>query len=99
MTGRVCTTRSKRLGLTGEPFLQSIECTRKRGVTVFVGHAPDNTPLEMDARILLYEKSIIGCYYGSAAHSRGLPSADRVIQGWEAEIGRVGFTNLSRLKG
>ena len=54
------------IGLTGEPFLQSIECTRKRGVTVFVGHAPDNTPLDMDARILLYEKSIIGCYYGSA---------------------------------
>ena len=54
------------IGLTGEPFIQSIECTRKRGVTVFVGHAPVNTPLAMDARMLLQEKSIIGCYYGSA---------------------------------
>ena len=54
------------IGLTGEPFLQSIECTRKRGVTVFVGHAPENTPIAMDARMLMHEKSIIGCYYGSA---------------------------------
>ena len=54
------------IGLVSEPFLQSIECTRKRGVTVFVGHAPVNTPIEMDARMLMHEKSIIGCYYGSA---------------------------------
>ncbi len=54
------------IGLTGEPFLQSIMCTRKRGVTVFVGHAPFDTPVPMDARMLMHEKSIIGSYYGTA---------------------------------
>ncbi len=54
------------IGLTGEPFLQSILCTRKRGVTVFVGHAPFNTPVSLDARMLMPEKSIIGSMYGTA---------------------------------
>ncbi len=54
------------IGLTGEPFLQTIQCTRRRGVTVFVGHAPVNTPVEIDARILMLEKSVIGSYYGTA---------------------------------
>ena len=54
------------IGLTGTPFLQTIQCTRSRGVTVFVGHAPVNTPVEIDARILMYEKSVIGSFYGTA---------------------------------
>ena len=45
------------IGLTGEPFRQAIECTRKRGVTVFVGHAPHNTPVDFDARMLMPEKT------------------------------------------
>ena len=33
------------IGLIGETFRQAILCTRSRGVTVFVGHAPENTSL------------------------------------------------------
>ena len=54
------------IGLTGKPFLQTIQCTRRRGMTVFIGHAPVNTPVEIDARILMLEKSVIGSYYGTA---------------------------------
>lgn len=54
------------IGLAAEPFLQAIQCTRKRGVTVFVGHAPFHTPIQMDARILMPEKMVIGSMYGTA---------------------------------
>jgi S-(hydroxymethyl)glutathione dehydrogenase / alcohol dehydrogenase len=54
------------IGLTPEPFIQSIECTRKRGLTVYVGHAPFNTPVTIDARILMPEKMVMGSMYGTA---------------------------------
>ncbi len=54
------------IGLTSEPFVQSVLCTRKRGVTVWVGHAPVNTPVTLDARMLMPEKSIIASMYGTA---------------------------------
>ena len=54
------------IGLVPGPFLQTIQCTRKRGVTVWVGHAPLNTPVTIDARILMQEKTVIGSMYGSA---------------------------------
>ncbi len=53
------------IGLAPEPFKQAILCTRRRGVTVFVGHAPDNTPVDFDAKILAPEKMVIGSLYGS----------------------------------
>jgi Zn-dependent alcohol dehydrogenase len=53
------------IGLVGEPFRQAIECTRKRGVTVFVGHAPHKTPVDFDARMLMPEKMVIGSMYGT----------------------------------
>ncbi len=53
------------IGLVPEPFKQTIVCTRRRGVTVFVGHAPDNTPVDFDAKILGPEKMVIGSLYGS----------------------------------
>jgi S-(hydroxymethyl)glutathione dehydrogenase / alcohol dehydrogenase len=61
------------IGLTGEPFRQAIECTRKRGVTVFVGHAPHNTPVAFDARMLMPEKSVIGSMYGTARPHVDIP--------------------------
>jgi S-(hydroxymethyl)glutathione dehydrogenase/alcohol dehydrogenase len=61
------------IGLTGEPFRQAIECTRKRGVTVFVGHAPHNTPVDFDARMLMPEKSVIGSMYGTARPHVDIP--------------------------
>ena len=54
------------IGLVPEPFLQSILCTRRRGVTVWVGHAPERTPVTIDARDLMQEKMVIGSMYGSA---------------------------------
>jgi S-(hydroxymethyl)glutathione dehydrogenase/alcohol dehydrogenase len=53
------------IGLVGEPFRQAIECTRKRGVTVFVGHAPHKTSVDFDARMLMPEKMVIGSMYGT----------------------------------
>ncbi len=53
------------IGLVSDPFKQSILCTRKRGVTVYVGHAPTDTPVDFDARILFWEKTVIGSFYGS----------------------------------
>src|SRR5579864_5859885 len=54
------------IGLVPEPFVQSVLCTRKRGVTTWVGHAPLNTPVTIDARALMPEKTIRASMYGSA---------------------------------
>jgi S-(hydroxymethyl)glutathione dehydrogenase/alcohol dehydrogenase len=54
------------IGLVEAPFLQSIQCTRKRGLTVWVGHAPLNTNVNIDARTLMQEKMVMGSFYGSA---------------------------------
>lgn len=54
------------IGLVDKPFVQSILCTRKRGLIVWVGHAPMNTPVTIDARALMSEKMVIGSMYGSA---------------------------------
>ena len=48
------------IGLVEAPFVQSIRCTRRRGITVWVGHAPSNTRVTIDARDLFYEKTVIG---------------------------------------
>jgi S-(hydroxymethyl)glutathione dehydrogenase / alcohol dehydrogenase len=61
------------IGLTGEPFRQAIECTRKRGVTVFVGHAPQGTAVDFDARMLMFEKTVIGSMYGTARPHVDIP--------------------------
>ena len=53
------------IGLVPEPYKQAIVCTRRRGVTVFVGHGPDNTPVDFDCKILALEKTVIGSLYGS----------------------------------
>ena len=54
------------IGVASEPFIQSVRCTRPRGTTVWVGHAPLNTPVNVDARDLFFEKTVIGSFYGSA---------------------------------
>ena len=54
------------IGVASDPYLQSVRCTRRRGVTVWVGHAPLNTPVQFDARDLFFEKTVIGSFYGSA---------------------------------
>ena len=57
---------SRALGLVGESYVQSIQCTRRRGMTVWVGNAPVNTTVSFDSRELMAEKTVIGCMYGSA---------------------------------
>ena len=54
------------IGLVAEPFVQAIHATRSRGTTVWVGHAPLETPVTIDARDLMWEKTVIGSMYGSA---------------------------------
>ena len=54
------------IGLVEAPFVQSILCTRRRGVTVWVGHAPVNTKVTIDAQDLIMEKTVIASMYGSA---------------------------------
>ena len=54
------------IGLVEAPFVQSVLCTRKRGVSVWVGHAPLNTAVTIDARALIQEKTVIASFYGSA---------------------------------
>ena len=68
------------IGLTGKPFRQAIECTRKRGVTVFVGHAPNNTPVDFDARMLMPEKMVIGSMYGTCRPHIDFPRLIRLYQ-------------------
>lgn len=65
------------IGLTPAPFIQSVECTRPRGVTVYVGHAPVHTELKMDARMWIEEKTVIGSLYGSARTQLDFP---RIVQ-------------------
>ena len=65
------------IGLTAAPFIQSLECTRPRGVTVYVGHAPVDTELKMDARMWIAEKTVIGSLYGSARTHIDFP---RIVQ-------------------
>ena len=74
------------IGLTGEPFLQAIQCTRRRGVTVFVGHAPENTPVALDARMLMHEKSVIGSYYGSARPHVDFPRLIRLYKAGKLKL-------------
>jgi Zn-dependent alcohol dehydrogenase len=38
-------------------------------MTVWVGHAPMNTPVTIDARDLMQEKTVMGSMYGSARPS------------------------------
>jgi len=54
------------IGVASDPFVQSVRCTRRRGMTVWVGHAPLNTPVQLDARDLFFERTVIGSFYGSA---------------------------------
>jgi S-(hydroxymethyl)glutathione dehydrogenase/alcohol dehydrogenase len=54
------------IGLVSEPFVQTIHSVRNRGLAVWVGHAPLQTPVTIDARDLMWEKKVIGSMYGSA---------------------------------
>ena len=61
------------IGMVEQPFVQSVQCTRKRGLTVWVGAAPMNTPVTLDARDLFYERTVMGSYLGSARPHIDIP--------------------------
>jgi S-(hydroxymethyl)glutathione dehydrogenase/alcohol dehydrogenase len=54
------------IGIVEQTLIQSVECTRKKGVTVWVGAPPVGLDVTLDSRALVFEKSILGSYYGSA---------------------------------
>jgi S-(hydroxymethyl)glutathione dehydrogenase/alcohol dehydrogenase len=74
------------IGVTGKPFRQAIDCTRKRGVTVFVGHAPHDTPVEFDARLLMFEKTVIGSMYGTARPHVDMPRLIALYQSGKLKL-------------
>ncbi len=61
------------IGLVEAPFVQSIRCTRRRGVTVWVGHAPIGTTVTLDARDLMDEKIVMGSMYGTSRPKLDFP--------------------------
>jgi S-(hydroxymethyl)glutathione dehydrogenase/alcohol dehydrogenase len=74
------------IGLVSQPFVQSILCTRKRGVTIYVGHAPFNTPVELDARMLMHEKMVMGSYYGTARPHIDFPRLIKLYQSGKLKL-------------
>ena len=74
------------IGLVAEPFVQSILCTRKRGLTVYVGHAPFDTPVALDARMLMHEKMVMGSYYGTARPHIDIPRLIKLYQAGKLKL-------------
>lgn len=61
------------IGMVAETYVQAVECTRKRGVTVWLGAAPDDLDVTVRAMALFYEKTIIGSYLGSSRPHIDIP--------------------------
>ncbi|MGH2364341.1 MAG: Zn-dependent alcohol dehydrogenase [Chloroflexota bacterium] len=74
------------IGLVAAPFVQSILCTRRRGVTTWVGHAPLNTPITIDARALMQEKRVMGSFYGSARPHVDFPRLLKLYQDGQLKL-------------
>ena len=54
------------VGLAPEPYVQSVLCTRRRGLTVWIGVAPAGMDITLDGKALFHEKMVMGSYYGSS---------------------------------
>ena len=74
------------IGLVSEPFIQAIRATRTRGTTVWVGHAPESTPVTLDAHDLMMEKSVIGSMYGSARPRIDFPKMVALYQSGQLKL-------------
>ena len=77
------------IGLAEKPFIQSIRCTRRRGVTIWVGHAPLNTPVTIDARDLMQEKTVMGSMYGSAKPRLDFPRLLDLYRNGKLELDKL----------
>jgi S-(hydroxymethyl)glutathione dehydrogenase/alcohol dehydrogenase len=74
------------IGLVEAPFVQSVMSTRKRGITTWVGHAPLNTPVTIDARALMQEKTIIASMYGSSRPQIDFPRYLKLYQNGQLKL-------------
>ena len=74
------------IGLVEAPFVQSVMSTRKRGVTTWVGHAPLNTPVTIDARALMQEKTIMASMYGSSRPQIDFPRYLKLYQNGQLKL-------------
>ena len=54
------------IGLAPDPYVQSVLCTRRRGLTVWVGVPPEGMNVTINAKALFHEKMVMGSYYGSS---------------------------------
>ena len=86
------------IGLVPAPFKQAILCTRKRGITVYVGHAPENTPVDFDARMLMPEKLVIGSMYGTCRPRVDFPRLLNLYQAGKLKLDEL-VTRVYPLEG
>ncbi len=82
------------IGLVAKPFVQAIHATRNRGVTVWVGHAPLDTPVTLDAQDLMWEKTVIGSMYGSARPHIDFPRMISLYQAGKLKLDELITTSL-----
>jgi S-(hydroxymethyl)glutathione dehydrogenase/alcohol dehydrogenase len=54
------------IGVAEAPYVQSIACTRKRGVTIWIGHAAPDVNVSVNCQALTPEKTVMGSLYGTA---------------------------------
>ena len=78
------------IGMVPEPFKQAILCTRRRGVTVFVGLPPDNTKVDFAAKILIQEKTVIGSMYGTCRPRVDFPRLFRLYKAGKLKLDELG---------
>ncbi len=74
------------VGLSGETYRQSIECTRRRGVTVFVGLTAYGVPIELESMMLYYEKTVMGTRYGTARPHIDFPRLIRLYKAGKLKL-------------
>lgn len=55
-------------------------------MTVWVGHAPMNTPVTIDARDLMQEKTVMGSMYGSARPRLDFPRLLNLYRAGRSEL-------------
>ena len=74
------------IGLVPEPFVQTIHSVRRRGKAIWVGHAPLNTPVTIDAQDLMWEKTVIGSMYGSSRPHIDFPRLISLYQSGQLKL-------------
>lgn len=96
------------IGLVPDPFVQSIQCTRSHGMTIWVGHPPIGMKINFSPRDIMMEKTITSSMYGSAKPHIDFPRLlelyrvgqlkldEMVSQSFPLEQANEAFATLSR---